>query len=157
MSRQPPPEAAPSLRTIRRDNSLVLFVRIEDNVTVPTTRLYRPVGQRELDLIEASGWTRFPPRLDWQPIFYPVLTEDYATRIARDWNTKDDENGNVGYVTAFDVDKAFLSRYEVHDVGGRELQEYWIPAEELDEFNRQIVGRIEVLSEWRGTPPVRVR
>jgi len=124
---------------------------------MPTTRLYRPVGQVELDLIEASGWTRFPPRLDWQPIFYPVLTEDYAVGIARDWNTKDEQNGSVGYVTAFDVDIGYLAQYDVHDVGGRELQEYWIPAEDLDDFNNHIVGRILVLSEWRGCPPVRVR
>jgi len=71
--------------------------------------LYRPVGQLELDLIEASGWTRFPPRLDWQPIFYPVLSEEYATTIARDWNTKDAANGAVGYVLRFDVDDGYLS------------------------------------------------
>lgn len=124
---------------------------------MPIVRLYRPVGQRELDLIEASGWTRYPPRLDWQPIFYPVLTEDYAVRIARDWNTKDEENGNVGYVTAFDVDSEYLAQYEVHDVGGRELQEYWIPAARLDDFNDHIVPPIEVLSEWRGSPPERIR
>lgn len=124
---------------------------------MPTKRLFRPVGQRELDLIEASGWRRFPPRLDWQPIFYPVLTEDYAARIARDWNTRDEANGSVGYVTTFEVDAEYLSMHEVHDVGGRELQEYWIPAEELDEFNAKIVGSIEVLSEWRGSPPARVR
>ncbi len=121
-----------------------------------SSRLFRPVGQPELDLIERSGWTSFPTRLDWQPIFYPVLTESYAVRIARDWNTKDDQNGNVGYVTAFDVDSAYLAQYEVHDVGGRELQEYWIPAEDLDEFNSHIIGPIVVLSEWRGAPPVRV-
>ena len=28
-------------------------------------------------------------------------------------------------------------------------QEYWIPAEQLEEFNRNIVGRIEVISEYR--------
>jgi hypothetical protein len=86
-----------------------------------------------------------------------VLTEEYAVAIARDWNTKDNDNGNVGYVTAFNVDSNYLASYEVHDVGGRELQEYWVPAEQLDEFNSHIVGRIEVLSELRGSPPVRVR
>jgi hypothetical protein len=62
---------------------------------VDTTRLFRPVGQPERDLIESGGSTAFPPRLDWQPIFYPVLTEHYATRIARDWNTKDELNGRL--------------------------------------------------------------
>src|SRR5688500_1526117 len=49
----------------------------------PTTTLYRPVGQAELDLIRAAKMRRFPPRLAWQPIFYPVLDEEYAVRIAR--------------------------------------------------------------------------
>ena len=43
-----------------------------------TVTLYRPVGQKELDLIAAVGFAAFPPRLSWQPIFYPVLTEDYV-------------------------------------------------------------------------------
>jgi hypothetical protein len=55
-----------------------------------TTTLYRPVGRRELDLIRDSGMRAFPPRLPEQPIFYPVLTLEYARRIARDWNTKDE-------------------------------------------------------------------
>jgi len=37
-----------------------------------------------------------------QPLFYPVLNEDYATRIARDWSVK---ASGVGYVTRFDVEK----------------------------------------------------
>ena len=32
--------------------------------------LYRPVGTKELALIEESGYTRYPPRLPEQPIFY---------------------------------------------------------------------------------------
>ena len=51
-----------------------------------TSILYRPVGTEELDLIRASGFSAFPPRLPEQPIFYPVLTEEYAVQIARDWN-----------------------------------------------------------------------
>ena len=119
--------------------------------------LYRPVGQPELDLIAAAAWKEFPPRLDWQPIFYPVITEDYATQIARDWNTKDADNGSVGYVLRFDIADAYLERHQVHEVGGRERREYWIPAEELDEFNANIMGAIEVISEYRGDPPRRVR
>jgi len=119
--------------------------------------LYRPVGQKELDLISASGWTEFPPRLDWQPIFYPVLSQAYATRIARDWNTKDQENGNVGYVLRFDVDDAFLDGYEVREAGGRDHLEYWIPAEDLDAFNGSIRGAITVIAEYRGQPPIRIR
>src|SRR5438876_11188013 len=51
-----------------------------------TTTLYRPVGPKELALIAASGFREFPPRLPEQPIFYPVLSEEYARQIAKDWN-----------------------------------------------------------------------
>jgi hypothetical protein len=47
------------------------------------------------------------------------------------------------------VRKAFLERFEVQTVGGSEHQEYWIPAEDLEELNRNIVGRIEVIAEYR--------
>lgn len=115
-----------------------------------TTVLYRPVGQQELDLIRGLGWTAFPPRLPSQPIFYPVLSEDYAIRIARDWNTKDPRSGFVGYVIRFQVRSDYLDQYEPHEVGGRDLREYWIPTERLDEFNDNIVGQLEVIHEFKG-------
>jgi hypothetical protein len=113
-----------------------------------TVTLYRPVGQKELDLIEASGWTAFPPRLSFQPIFYPVTNQEYAAQIAREWNTKDPASDFMGYVTRFAVRKAFLDRYEVHQVGGSIHTEYWIPAEDLKEFNAHLVGPIEVIAEF---------
>jgi len=116
-----------------------------------TTPLFRPVGQKELDLIRASGFRRFPPRLPHQPIFYPVLTESYATQIARDWNTRDAASGYVGYVTRFEVRTEFLQRHSVQKVGDRDALEYWIPAEELDEFNANIVGLIDLIAEFRPT------
>lgn len=116
-----------------------------------TVTLFRPVGQAELDLIRATGNRAFPPRLAWQPIFYPVLNEAYATQIARDWNTKDAASGHVGYVTRFAVEAEFVSRYPIQTVGAASHQELWVPAEELAEFNRRIVGPIEVIAEFRGT------
>ncbi len=111
--------------------------------------LYRPVGPAELALVRESGWRSFPPRLPDQPIFYPVLNESYATAIAKDWNAPDPNIG-AGFVLRFSVDAAFLRQYEVHRVGGREHEEYWIPAEELDNFNAHIVGLIEQISEFHG-------
>jgi hypothetical protein len=107
--------------------------------------LWRPVGPTELELIRQSGMRAFPPRLPEQPIFYPVLSEDYAIKIARDWNVP---ASGRGYVTRLRVAKAFLDRYEVHEAGGREHREYWIPAEELAEFNAALIGEIEVVAEF---------
>lgn len=118
-------------------------------MTPETVELFRPVGPRELDLIRQSGFRAFPPRLEGQPIFYPVLNREYAAQIASIWNVRD---SGYGAVTAFDVDKAFLDRYEVQQVGGRQHLEYWIPAEDLDDFNRHILGLIRVIEEY-GTPP----
>ena len=111
-----------------------------------TVTLWRPTGPTELALVEASGWRQWPPRLPDQPIFYPVLNEDYATRIARDWNVK---ASGVGYVTRFKVEKSFLDRYDIQQAGGQTILEYWIPEEDLPEFNRHIVGSIEVVAEYR--------
>jgi hypothetical protein len=121
-------------------------------MTDPARTLYRPVGQGELDLIAETGWRAFPPRLPHQPIFYPVLNEEYATMIARDWNTKDEASGRVGYVLRFAVRAEVADRYPVQTVGGRICQELWVPAEELDAFNDAIVGRIEVIAEYRSAP-----
>lgn len=63
-----------------------------------TITLWRPTGPEELALVEASGWREWPPRLPGKPIFYPVLNEEYATMIARDWNVK---HSGSGYVTRF--------------------------------------------------------
>jgi len=113
-----------------------------------TTVLFRPVGQKELDLIRETSFREFPPRLHYQPIFYPVLNEEYARQIARDWNAKHNEE-RVGYVTRFLVRTEYLQGYEVQTVGGSVHQEYWIPAEDLSEFNQNIVGAIEVIAEYR--------
>ena len=113
-----------------------------------TTTLYRPVGPKEWELIAASGWKEFPPRLPEQPIFYPVLNEAYAIQIARDWNVP---ASGSGYVTRFSVRTAFLSKYAVQTVGSALHQELWIPAEELAEFNRNIVGPIEIIAEFHRT------
>jgi hypothetical protein len=111
-----------------------------------TTTLYRPVGPTELGLIERSGWRAFPPRLPEQPIFYPVLTESYAVEIARRWNVKD---SGAGYVTAFDVASDYLAKLEVRQVGDSTHVELWVPAEELETFNANIVGPIRVIAEFR--------
>jgi hypothetical protein len=117
---------------------------MEDAVT-----LFRPVGQKELDLIRESGNRAFPPRLPFQPIFYPVTNEEYAVQIARDWNTRDPASGYVGYVTRFAVRTEFLDRYEVRQVGGSSHTEYWLPAAELDDLNANLVDKIEVIAEFR--------
>jgi hypothetical protein len=88
----------------------------------------------------------FPPPLPEQPIFYPVLTEDYAIKIARDWNVA---ASGVGFVTRFEVRRDFLDKYDVQLAGGRAHSEYWIPAEDLDAVNEAIVGEIEVTAEFR--------
>ncbi|MDZ8055302.1 MAG: ADP-ribosylglycohydrolase family protein [Aulosira sp. ZfuVER01] len=119
------------------------------NWEAETITLFRPTGPKELALIKQSGYREFPPRLPEQPIFYPVLNEEYATQIARDWNAANADTGYIGYVTRFQVSADFLSRYSIKTVGASIHQEYWIPAQDLAEFNRNIVGLIEVVAEFR--------
>ena len=110
-----------------------------------TTTLWRPVGPEELDLIRQANMEAFPYRLPEQPIFYPVLSEDYAIKIARDWNVP---ASGSGFVTRFEVKTSYLDQYPVQEAGGRVHLEYWIPAADMDAFNDAIVGKIEIVREF---------
>lgn len=110
-----------------------------------TTTLWRPTGPQELELVRELNWRAWPPRLPEQPIFYPVLNEDYAVKIARDWNV---ERDGAGFVTRFEVESDYLRRYPIQQVGGQTILELWVPSEELDEFNAHIVGQIQLVHEF---------
>ena len=110
--------------------------------------LYRPVGQKELELIFESGMLEFPVRLPEQPLFYPVINRVYAQQIARDWNTKEDTK--VGYVTKFEINNEYIKSFEEKIVGSTEHKELWVPAEQVSEFNKQIIGSIEVVDVFFG-------
>lgn len=110
-----------------------------------TITCYRPLGEKELKLVAASGFTKWPPRLPEQPIFYPVTNEQYAIELTK-WNITD---FGAGYVSKFDVKKAFMDQYPIKCVGAKSHTEWWVPAEELEELNQNIVGKIEIIGEYR--------
>ena len=113
-------------------------------------KLFRPVGQKELDLIIESGYSKFPPRLEWQPIFYPVTNQEYAEQIALQWNTEDEFSGYAGYVTSFELPEDYLAQFPVQNVGGEIHNELWVPAEKMEEFNEHIEGEIKVVKSFFG-------
>lgn len=115
-----------------------------------TITLYRPVGEKEMILIIENNLKKFPSRLEWQPIFYPVLDENYASEIAEKWNTRDEAGNYLGFVTKFDVLKDEINKYPTQNVGARNHNELWIPSEELETFNLAIVGSIEVIKVFVG-------
>ncbi len=110
-----------------------------------TVTMYRPIGPEELELLKGSDYRKWPPRLPEQPIFYPVTNEEYAKEITTQWNIKD---SGIGFVTRFAVKKEFMSNYEIQQVGAAHHTEWWVPAEELEELNTNIVGKIEVIGEY---------
>jgi hypothetical protein len=110
--------------------------------------LYRPVGPKEFSLIRQLSWAAFPPRLPDQPIFYPVLTFDYAEKIARDWNSTRAVTGYAGHVTAFEITDELAARYPVQVAGGEAHRELWVPADELTAFNKGIVGPIRLIASY---------
>ncbi len=117
-------------------------------MTETTVTLYRPTGPAELELVRQSGFKRWPPRLPEQPIFYPVTNEAYARQIAIEWNIG---ASGVGYVTRFHVRQSFMDQFDRQKVGGDIHTEWWVPAEQLEELNDNIVGLIEVIGEYRDT------
>lgn len=111
--------------------------------------LWRPTGAAELALVEETGWRAWPPRLPEQPIFYPVLSFEYAEKIARDWNSTQSPPENLGFVTRFEIDASTAAKYPPQLAGGRDHQELWVPAEDLTSLNAGIVGKIEVVAQYR--------
>lgn len=108
--------------------------------------LFRPVNQVELDLIIKDDWKKFPPRLVGQPIFYPVLNEAYAEQITREWNVP---TYGIGHVLKFEVQDYFIKKYEIKKVGLDHHVELWIPSEELEEINHNMIGKIELISSFK--------
>lgn len=115
-----------------------------------TKTLYRPIGEKELILIANSGFKEFPPRLDWQPIFYPVLNKEYADEIASKWNTVDDFGNYLGFVTEFEISDIEFQRHSVKCVGANLHEELWVKAEDLKRFNSQIQGKIKIIDVFIG-------
>ncbi|WP_418553346.1 hypothetical protein [Longibaculum muris] len=120
-------------------------------------KLYRPVGLYEMKKILETDCKAFPPRLKEQPYFYPVLNISYAKQIAL-WNVKDKSSGYVGFITEFDVDDNHIKQYDVHCVGDKTHLELWIPADDLHNFNKNIINQIKIVdvyygNDYKGLPP----
>ncbi len=97
--------------------------------------LYKPVGQRELTLIERSGWTRFPPRIARRPVFYTDMSdEEAATCAVRE----------TGYIIKFHIRKDYLMKYAVRHNECNDHDELCVPTHALEDFNNNIIGLIEV-------------
>ncbi len=115
------------------------------NDDVETVTMYRATGPKELAPVQQRGFRRWPPRSPEQPIFYPVTSEQYAKEIAVSWNT---QGSGLGYVTRFRVKKKFMDRFKIEQVGAAHHTEWWVPADQLEELNDNIVGLIEVIGEY---------
>ena len=116
--------------------------------------LFRPTGLKELLLVCETGWTAWPPRLPDQPIFYPVTSFDYAEKIARDWNSVAPAPDNLGFVTRWEMADDITQTHPLQLAGGRDHEELWVPAEDMDAFNARIVGKIEVIAAYRDKAPI---
>jgi len=113
-----------------------------------TTVLYRPTGQKELDLIKKSGFRAFPPHLEGQTIFNFLLNEEYATFIARECNANNAFSGYTGYVLRLSVRTDFLVQFEIQKEASAIALEYGIPADRIMQFNENIVGMIELITRY---------
>lgn len=109
-----------------------------------TITCYRPAGQRELDLIANSEYQRWPCRQPNQPIFDPVVTnEEYALELTQ-WHS---DTAGIGYLTKFDMSLDYISRQKFKSVDDKVHSEWWVGPQELEEFNNNIIGKIEVIEE----------
>ncbi len=103
--------------------------------TIQLQTLYKPVGERELTMIERSGWTRFPPRIARRPVFYTDMTEDNAGNNAVQ---------EAAYIIKFHVRKEYLKKYAITHNHTSDHDELRVPTDALEDFNNNIIGLIEV-------------
>ena len=116
------------------------------NVGGDTTVLFRPVGEKELALIVGRLSRLSTP---------PARAADFLSRHERRLRGSDrarleHSRRRDRLRERFRVRSAFLRRYSRHTVGASTHGEYWIPAEELPDFNAALVGPIEVIAELHG-------
>ena len=114
-----------------------------------TLTIYRAISLQELEMIEASGFTRFPPRLPDQPVLCLSLQFAHAEQLARDWIARFCVPP-AGFVTQCDVVLEFLKNYRTEPVEGTAFREYQIPSDDVLRFNNSIVGQIEIAAEFYG-------
>jgi hypothetical protein len=112
--------------------------------------LYRPVGLREFALLWDSSFGRFPQRLPGEPDFTSVCDCEHARHIAADLNVKDPASVFSGFVTKFNVQSSFISRFNPRVVDSNAHQEYRLPVQKFEEFNRSINGKIALDSAFFG-------
>ena len=110
-----------------------------------TTTLFRPLGPGEYALVAKSNFESWPPRLPEQPIFYPVTNEPYAIEINH-WNVT---QFGEGYVSRFEVQTSFMDKFSIETVGAGHHTEWWIPADQIEELNAAIVGKIEIIGHYK--------
>ena len=63
---------------------------------------------------------------------------------------EDEIEGYQTRLTRFEVEQSYVEQFVVQTVGGRIHQELWVPAEQLDEFNRHIISPITVEATYYG-------
>jgi hypothetical protein len=112
--------------------------------------LFRPVGVSELGLLAKNGFRRFPPPTAEKQAFCPMLAFDDARRVAEQSNTKDRKSGFAGFVTRFEVADDYVRRLEPGAPGGRWTRGFRVPLSELENFNRHIIGTIEIVRRYFG-------
>ncbi len=112
-------------------------------------KLWRPIGEQELGKIEASGMRAFPVTTRHEPIFFPVHSFEYADKIARSWNSVEEDYQFLKFIVMFSLTDKFLARYATQSACEGRYVEYWIPPEDLDEVNENIIGQIEVVAEYK--------
>jgi hypothetical protein len=109
---------------------------------VELTTLYRPIGPKERNLLEASGWTRYPEGLFEQLVFYPGSHLESAVQSARTWYVL---AYGSGFITKVELPESFIDSIFASN---EKQDELWVQANSLEEFNQQIVGEIEVLRSF---------
>jgi hypothetical protein len=59
----------------------------------------------------------------------------------------------AGYVVIFNIQQQFIEQYELQTIGYQEHYEYRIPVSHLSQFNKALIGQIELISAFSANDP----
>ncbi len=102
--------------------------------------LYRAVNAEELAALQSLRWKGFPPCAE--AAFYPALNARFALDFI---HSQEGGKKPALYLTRFQIHAGYVRSFEVQTLSGEVHDELWVPAEEWENFNRNIVGRIAVV------------
>lgn len=107
-------------------------------------QLYYPISEKQLPLIAGSQFKQFPYRFFGQKPLCPILSKEYALRVASEPSNWSMQKTQFVYILRFLVQIDHIRKYIQGDIDNPNTR-IVIPGNYITQLNNAIVGFIEVI------------